>query len=233
MKVLSICLFMLALISNPLWAKSETTSLDSLRTDAVEAYKSGNYLKSKRLLTKALPETKPDSKERLEVLNNLWVTYLRLDDLTNAKLIKDRYDALDKKLDSVSDMVFKGAEKKPKVKKSNTSNAQRKPIKAKRELTVSGLTLRKKGDKYFVEGLLINRTKKAYRSVTIDMELTMDDANEEFETIFLKGIGPETSKNFEKAITLESEKAKPVMATVIKVNSLDFDSFDFYKPMRK
>jgi len=49
----------------------------------------------------------------------------------------------------------------------------------------------------------------------------------------LKGIGPETSKSFEKAIDIESKTAKPVMATVIKINSLDFDSFDMYKPMRK
>lgn len=106
-------------------------------------------------------------------------------------------------------------------------------VAVRRELSVSGLSLLSKGGKYYVEGLLINRTRRPLRSVTVDMELTLDDATEEFETIFLKGIGPETSKSFEKGIEIESKTAKPVMATVIKINSLDFESFDMYKPLRK
>lgn len=228
---LSLVLF----VSLPVQAEQ---SVAELNDQGVAAYKKKDYREAERILQTALDKADKENQERLEILNNLWVTYIRLKDDANASKLKREFDQLNKRLEQPPDIEFSSVGDRPrKIKKplqaDSVAQGNFQPVAARRELSVSGLSLLFKGGKYYVEGLLINRTRRPLRSVTVDMELTLDDATEEFETIFLKGIGPETSKSFEKAIDIESKTAKPVMATVIKINSLDFDSFDMYKPMRK
>ncbi|MBI1272443.1 hypothetical protein GC174_18610 [bacterium] len=238
-----LALSLLLLAGYPAQAEQSVAELNDL---GVAAYKKKNYQEAERVLRSALDKANKDNQERLEVLNNLWVTYIRLNDDTNASKMKSEFDKLNQRLEQPPDIEFSSVDDRSRkikgpiqvqvqaqLQDDSAGKGDFKPVAARRELSVSGLSLLFKGGKYYVEGLLINRTRKRLRSVTVDMELTLDDATEEFETIFLKGIGPETSKSFEKGIEIESKTAKPVMATVIKINSLDFESFDMYKPMRK
>ena len=234
---LALSFFLLA--GYPALAEQSVAELNDL---GVAAYKKKDYKEAERLLRSALDKANKENQERLEVLNNLWVTYLRLNDATNASKMKSEFDKLNQRLEQPPDIEFSSVDdrsrriKEPiqvQIQDGSAAKGYFQPVAVRRELSVSGLSLLSKGGKYYVEGLLINRTRRPLRSVTVDMELTLDDATEEFETIFLKGIGPETSKSFEKGIEIESKTAKPVMATVIKINSLDFESFDMYKPLRK